>query len=309
MTQFNNLLEMVDYFKSEKDYIKFLQNARWGNRVVCPHCNHDTIYTFSDSIRFKCASCKSLFTVKTNSIFADSKISFRKWFIAYYYIVNHKKGISSHQLGRDIKVTQKTAWFMLQRIRSGMTNGIFNSPIGEYDVVEIDETFVGGKNKNRHWDKKVKNSQGRSFKDKTPVLGMLERGGKVKVAAISDTKRKSIQPLVKKNVIMGSTVVTDEWWAYRTLYTTYEHSFVNHGARQYVDGTTHTNTIEGFWSLFKRAIYGIYHSISAKYLQFYVAESAFRYNTRKMSQSTRMFLLFHNANGKLSRKDLMAYAA
>lgn len=284
--------------------------TRWGSNVNCPHCQHSKIYKFSDGKRFKCSSCKSLFNVKTGSIFDNSKISMKKWFTAIYLILNHKKGISSYQLSRDIKVTQKTAWFMLQRIRLGLADGIFKSPLGKFDnVVEIDETFVGGKNKNRHWDKKVKNSQGRSYKDKTPVLGMLERGGKLKVHKVKNTKRNVIQPLITKGVIKGSTVMTDEWWAYRMLYKTYEHSFVNHGAGQYVNENAHTNTIEGFWSLLKRSIIGIYHSVSAKYLQLYASESAFRYNTRKLSQSSRMFLLLHNAKGKASKANLLEYVA
>jgi transposase-like protein len=284
--------------------------CRWGSNELCPHCEHNKIYKFTDGRRFKCASCKKQFTVKTESIFADSNISLKDWLIAYYLLANHKKGISSHQLARDLGVTQKTAWFMLQRIRSGMNDGIFKLPIGSNDgIVEIDETFVGGKNKNRHWDKKVANSQGRSFKDKTPVLGMLERGGKIRVAKVKDTTRQSVQPLIKKNVVFGSKVMTDEWWAYRTLYHLYDHSFINHGIKQYADGDVHTNTIEGFWSLFKRSIKGIYHSVSAKYLQLYAGENAFRYNTRNMSHSSRMFLLLHNANGKMSHKNLIAYAA
>lgn len=310
MRQFNSLLEMQDYFKSEKDYLKFLETSRWGNTITCPHCDHHKVYRFSDEKRFKYASCRSIFNAKTGTIFDNTKISLRKWFTAIYLNINHKKGISSHQLARDINVQQKTALFMLNRIRMNVTDGIFKTPLGTYDdIVEVDETFVGGKNKNRHWDKKVKNNQGRSFKDKTPVVGMVERGGKLRVVKVRDTKRRTVQPIVKKNVIKGSTVMTDEWTAYQMLYLTYQHSFVNHGAGQYVSGGTHTNTIEGFWSLLKRSIIGIYHSVSEKYLQLYASEAAFRYNTRHMSQSSRMFMVLHNVTGKVTRQDLIAYAA
>ncbi len=303
---FESLLELLEFFKDEKTCIEYYQQKRWGNNPVCPHCNNSKkIYKFSDGKRFKCAKCRSQFTVRVGTIFEDSKVPLKKWFIAAYLIINHKKGISSHQLGRDIKVTQKTAWFILHRIRTALDNGGFE--ITGKEVIEIDETFVGGKNKNRHKDKKVKNSQGRSYKDKTPILGMLERGGNVKVKKIKNTKRRIIQPIIEKTIPLGSNIVTDEWWAYRRLYEKYGHEFVNHAIKQYVNGEAHTNNIECFWSLFKRSIIGIYHNVTYKHLEGYADESAFRYNTRKINGEQRVSLFFKNtANmGKLSYKNLV----
>lgn len=289
---------MQNHFKNEVDYIKMLAISRWGNKVICPYCEHEKVYAFNDNVRFRCAGCRKMFTAKTGTIFEKSKLPLSKWFLAAYLVLNHKKGISSHQLGRDLAIQQKTAWNMLQKIRSGTVDGIFKAPLGQYGDVEVDESFIGGKNKNRHWDKKVKNSQGRSYKDKTPILGMLERGGKIRVAKVKNTQRHIIQPIIRKNVLSGSTVFTDEWTAYRMLHRTYKHSYVNHGAGQYVDGNVHTNSIEGFWSFFKRSIIGIYHSVSANYLQLYAAEAAFRYNTRNMTQGARMFLFLHSGSIK-----------
>lgn len=301
-------------FKDEKTCLEFITYSRWGDKIKCAHCNHEKVYKFKDGKRYKCASpsCKKIFTAKTNTIFEHSNIKLTVWMNAANLIAGN--GMSSHQLAKHIGVTQKTAWFMLHRLRSGAFNngGIFKSKLGKNDaIVEVDETFVGGKNKNRHADKKVKNSQGRSYKDKIPVLGMLERGGKVKVATVPDTKRKSVLPIIKKNIVAGSKVMSDEWHAYATLsYIGYDHQFVNHGARQYVDGEVHTNSIENFWSHFKRRLGGVYIKVSKKHMRAYAEEAAFRYNTRNMTQRLRLFLLFHNSvGGGVLYKDLIADAA
>lgn len=169
---FNSLLEVYDYFSDEQKCLDYLATQRWDGEIICPHCNHNKIYAFQDKKRFKCAKCRQQFTAKVGTIFEDSKVAMRKWFIAIYLVTSHKNGISSHQLAKDIKVTQKTAWFMLQRIRFGLGANVDTDELE--GTIELDETFVGGKNKNRHADKKVENSQGRSFKDKTPVMGMLQ---------------------------------------------------------------------------------------------------------------------------------------
>lgn len=303
---FNSLLEIVEYFKDEKTAIDYLTFYRWKNNINCPRCRCEKVYNFSDGKRFKCASCRQQFTAKVGTIFEDSKIPLRKWFIAIYLITSHKKGISSHQLARDLKVTQKTGWFMLHRIRFGLSQGSFEMPLGtDSGEIEIDETFVGGKNKNRHKNKKVENSQGRSFKDKTPVLGMVERGGILKAMQIPDTKSETLQPIIEKEVITGSRVLTDEWWGYRRVSKAYQHHFVDHSAKQYCNGDVHTNTIEGFWSLFKRSIIGIYHSASSKHIQQYVDEAVFRYNTRGMSEGARVNLMLANSTGRLKYNTLI----
>jgi translation elongation factor EF-G len=190
---------------------------------------------------------------------------------------------------------------MLQRIRN-----CFGVEVEQLDnQVEIDETFIGGKNKNRHASKKVENSQGRSCKDKTPVLGMIERNGNLIAKVVEDTKAKTLTPEVIKNVKQSALVITDEWLGYKSLQRIYDHTFVKHNAGEYVNGIAHTNTIESFWSLLKRGIVGIYHFTSKKHLQRYVDEFSFRYNTRNNSESRRFNLLLCNLENRLTYKELV----
>jgi transposase-like protein len=217
-----------------------------------------------------------------------------------YLIASHKKGISSHQLHRDLGITQKTAWFILHRIREALRDK--NSPLLT-DVVEVDETFVGGKNKNRHADKKVENSQGRSVKDKTPVVGVMQRGGRVITQVVRDTKAENLHPIIVNAVKSGSIVITDEWRAYQGL-DGFSHVVVSHTEGEYVRGAFHNNTIEGFWSLLKRGLYGIYHQVSPKHLSRYCNEFTYRYNSRKMKDCERFEITLQRVNGRLKYKDL-----
>lgn len=206
------------------------------------------------------------------------------------------------QLAKDIDVTQKTAWFMLQRIRNCF--GISDNDQLDNEV-EIDETFVGGKNKNRHASKKVENSQGRSYKDKTPVLGMIERKGNLVAKVVTDTKTETLTPEVIKAVKDTALVITDEWLGYKSLKRFYDHSFVKHNEGEYVNGRVYTNTIEGFWSLLKRGIIGIYHFTTRKHLQKYVDEFVFRYNTREDSTRNRFNTLLCNLENRITYKELI----
>lgn len=278
--QFKNLPELLDHFKDKKTCLEFLEQMRWKGNITCPHCGHDKVYRLKEG--FKCANneCCKKFSVIVGSIFENTKVPLRSWFAAIFMCLTHKKGVSSLQLSRDIGVTQKTAWFMLHRIRKLLTE---IAPEKIEDVVEVDETFVGGKNKNRHYDKKVKNSQGRSFKDKTPVLGILQRGGRIICKVVPDTKAATIQPLLREIIKPGSTVYSDEWWAYQGLSNAYHHEIVDHGRGQYKNGDACTNSIEGFWGIFKRGIIGIYNWVSRKHLQNYCEEFVFRYNHRNLT--------------------------
>lgn len=206
------------------------------------------------------------------------------------------------QLSRDIDVTQKTAWFMLQRIRKCF--GIENDNNLD-NTVEIDETYIGGKNKNRHTDKKIENSQGRSIKDKIPVLGMVERQGKLNARTVNNVQAETLTSEIIKNVKKTANLYTDEWLGYKDISRIYDHSIVKHNAREYVNGKIYTNTIEGFWSLLKRGIIGIYHSLSKKHLQVYVDEFVFRYNTRLYKESNRFELLLTNMCIRTTYKGLI----
>lgn len=299
---FNSLIELLDAFPDEQSCIDYFEKIRWNNNIVSPFDSTSKVYKLSNN-RYRCKNTDNNFTVKTKTIFSGSRISLRKWFVAMWLVTVNKKGISSCQLARDIKVTQKTAWFMLQRIRlcyEHMNDGKLK---GE---VELDETFVGGKNKNRHWDKKVKNSQGRSFKDKTPVLGMLQRKGRVICKVIKSTEEKEITPQILKYVDSEATIYTDEWKGYTVVWSIYNCHIVDHGKGQYVDGDAYTNTLEGFWSILKRGIIGIYHKTSRKHLQKYVSEFTFRYNVRKESDFCKFNLLLCNIEYRLKYNQLIA---
>lgn len=216
--------------------------------------------------------------------------------MALYVFSSHKKGISSHQLARDISVTQKSAWFLLHRLRYAFDHPNFKAILAM--EVEIDETFVGGKNINRHKSKKVENSQGRSHKDKTPVLGMRQRNGHLVAKVIPDTKQNTVEPIIHMSVEKGANVYTDEWHAYNNLGYNFNHSRVNHGAKEYVNHMAHTNGIENFWSHLKRGIDGIYHWVSKDHLQSYVDEFTLRFNTRNYNTQSRFDLILSAIAGK-----------
>jgi len=281
---------------------------RWKGKPVCPHCSSQKSYRLEKTKSYRCANkdCKKTYTVFKGTIFENSNVPLTKWFEAICIVSSHKKGVSSHQLAKDIGVTQTTAWHILHRIRTAMNNNdLF---IQEMEgIIELDETFVGGKNKNRHWDKKVKNSQGRSFKDKTPVFGLLERTGFVRCIVVPDTSAFTLQPLVAENVKMGATLMTDEWKAYNGLNAYYDHFVVDHGRGQYVNGDCYTNGLENFWSMLKRGIIGIYHKVSRKHLQKYCNEISYRFNTRMMSDIERVEQSLLQISGcGLKFKDLIA---
>jgi transposase-like protein len=302
---FKNLIEATQYFSDRKTCIDYLTTLRWNGVITCPFCNNDKIYELKGANkRFKCSSCRKQFSSIKGTIFENSSISLQKWFVAVYILTSHKKGISSCQLARDLGVTQKTAWFMGQRIRFALQTKSFSKPVMD-SVVECDETYIGGKNKNRHASKKVANSQGRSVKDKAPVFGLVERNGHVVAMVVKNTEKHTIQPLISKYVVKGSEVMTDEWKAYKGLDKSYSHQIVKHGEGIYVVGKAHTNTIEGFWSLLKRGIVGIYHFVSVKHLDKYIDEFEFRYNTRDNSEYGRFEKMLSLSSTRLTYNTLI----
>lgn len=297
---FKSIRDLIKAFPSEQTCIDHLEKLRWNGNVISPFDPTSKVYKCKDN-KYRCKNSGKYFNVKTATLFDNTKVELQTWFIGIYLITSHSKGISSVQLSKDLDVTQKTAWFMLQRIRS-----CFGIDVGKLDnEVEVDETYVGGKNKNRHADKKVEHSQGRSHKDKTPVVGMIERGGKLVAKQVEDVKGTTLAPEVIKAVKDSARVYTDEWVGYRGLQTIYDHSFVKHNQGEYVNGRIHTNTIEGFWSLLKRGIIGIYHFTSKKHLQKYVDEFVFRYNNRNGSTQMKFNELLSNTEHRLTYNDLI----
>ncbi|OJV27529.1 MAG: hypothetical protein BGO32_02830 [Bacteroidetes bacterium 37-13] len=210
------------------------------------------------------------------TIFEKSTTPLLIWFYSMFLFSKSKNGLSASELERQTGVNYKTAWRILMKIRQ-LTNTDTSLNTG---VFELDETFIGGKNKNRHWDKKVANSQGRSFKDKTPVFGVYQRGGKVNAYVVDNTKAESLVPIIQQNVVKDSVVYTDEWTAYSSLNKDYQHSFVLHNRKQYKFEDCCTNGIENFGSVLKRTLGGSYIHVNKEYLQQYVNEVAFRYNNR-----------------------------
>lgn len=300
LQSFSSLFDLLQAFPTEQSCIEHYEKLRWPNGVISPYDPSSKVYNYGNG-KYRCKNTGWNFNVKTGTLFQDSKIPLKKWFVAIWLDTSHKKGISSCQLGRDIGVTQKTAWFMLQRIRECFF--CENNHQLEGDV-ELDETYVGGKNKNRHFDKKVKNSQGRSCKDKTPVLGMIQRGGKVVCRVLKAVNKKTLTVPILKTVKRTATLFTDEYDGYNVVGKVYERKIVCHGKGQYVDGNSYTNTIEGFWTQLKRGIIGIYHKTSRKHLHRYVNEFVFRYNTRKVNDGMRFNLLLCNTEYRITYKQL-----
>jgi transposase-like protein len=296
---FKSLPKLLDHFKDNATCIAFLEQQRWGKNPICPHCGNKEVYRTNRG--FKCKGCSKKFTVTVGTVFENSKIKLNIWFAAIYLCTAHKKGISSLQLHRDLGVTQKTAWFMLHRIREMLRQK--KSPLLQ-GTVQADETFVGGKNKNRHADKKIEASQGRSVKDKTPVFGLVNEG-KVNTEVITDTKATTLKPIIEAMVEKGAIVVTDEWNGYTGLSIDYDHQVIKHNEGKYKHGEFHTNSVEGFWSLLKRGIFGIYHYASPQHLNRYCDEFSYRYNTRKIDDSDRFMASLTKVNGRLTYKQLI----
>lgn len=281
---FNSLYDFFEAFPTEESCITFLENKRWENGVVSPYDPMSKVYRRGDGM-YRCKNTGKNFNVRVGTIFEGTKLPLRKWFMAIYLICNHKKSISATQLAKDISVTLKTAWFLLHKVRRTFHFIHKEKLDGE---VELDETFVGGKNKNRHANKKVKNSQGRSFRDKVSVLGMLQRGGNVICKVVNDTSVRSLTPPILRTVKRSATLYTDEWCGYDKVRRLYHTEMVDHGKGLYVNGNAYTNSIEGFWGNFcKRVVNAIYNWVSKKYMQRYFDEFCFRYNTRKVNNRER----------------------
>ena len=302
------LLEAVQYFASEENCINYLASKRWPDGVaVCPICGRPGAGYLANQRRWQCSvrHLKRQFSIKVGTIFEDSPIGLDKWLPAMWLICSNRNGISSWELHRALQVTQKTAWFMLQRVRLAMQDEHHGGKLaGE---VEVDETLIGGKARNMHKNRKARvQKEGRNTGGKTTIMGILERGtGKVRAKVSSDRKRATIQPFVRENVEKGTAIHSDEFGEQWRMDKEYTHNLVNHLVA-YVDGNVHTNGIENFWSLLKRTIGGTYVSVEPFHLFRYVDEQAFRFNNRlPMTDGDRFsYLIRKIVNKRLTYAEL-----
>lgn len=293
------LQEAVIYFATPANCREYLLARRWPNGVTCPRCGSPKVVFLEKYNRWQCSVTHDArqFTSKTGTIFEDSPIGLDKWLLAMWQVVNCKNGVSSYEIHRAIGVTQKTAWFMDHRIRLAFGMEPNEKLSGE---VEADETFIGGKARNMHIDKRQRRITGTGGKDKTAVMWILERGekcSKVRTSVIPTRKKKALQAEVKKHVEAGSALYTDALLSYEGLAGEFAHQVVDH-AEQYVDGKIHTNGLENFWSLLKRGINGTYVSVEPFHLFRYLDEQMYRFNNRKMTDAERFDMAVKGIVGK-----------
>jgi transposase-like protein len=279
-----SLLEAIRYFSDLDVCTGYVAGLRWPDGPTCPRCEGREYSYLSTRRLWKCKACKKQYSVKVGTIFEDSPLGLDKWLPAVWLAANSKNGISSHELGRALGITQKSAWFMLHRIRLAMQSQTFMLA----GHVEVDETYIGGKARNMHLGQRIeKTKQGRSMDNKTPVLGMIERGGKVRARVVDDVRRRTVQSYIHDAVAPGSIVYTDALASYTGLGGgDFTHRTINH-AVQYVNGQVHTNVIENFWSLLKRGLHGTYISVKPFHLFRYLDERMFTFNERELDDLGR----------------------
>jgi transposase-like protein len=300
---FTNLHEAIQYFSDPDRCLEFIAALRWPNGPVCPRCDCNENIAFINTRKlWRCRACQKQFSVKVGTIFEESPIALDKWCVAAWLIGNCKNGVSSCEVARDLGVTQKTAWFMLHRIRRAMRTGSFAKLSGE---VEADESFIGGKARNMHKSKREEKITGTGGKDKTIVMGMVERGGEVRAFVVDNRRKKQLQKDIREHIEAGSAIFSDELKSYEGLEVEYQHSVINH-AVEYANGNVHTNTMENFWSLLKRGLHGTYISVEPFHLGKYIDEQAFRYNTRNEMTDAERFqgVLSRIAGKRLTYKEL-----
>ena len=291
----NTLQEAIVYFADQDNCREYLVAHRWPDGVICPRCGSKAVLFQAKYNRWQCGSKHALrqFTAKTGTIFEDSPLGLDKWLTAMWQVVNCKNGISSYEVHRAIKVTQKTAWFMDHRIRLALTMGTINKLSGQ---IEADETFIGGKARNMHKWVREEKITGTGGKNKTAVLGIMERGGKVVTKVIDNTKKKTLQKEVREHALAGSALFTDSLKSYEGL-DEFQHEVVDH-ALAYVDGEIHTNGLENFWSLLKRGLKGTYVSVEPYHLFRYLDEQGYRFNNRWMTDGQRFSMAVKQIVGK-----------
>ncbi len=313
MFQFKSITEFQRAFDTEDKCRAAFELIRWKGQPACVSCGSLAVYRLPNGKRFGCTDCRKIFSVLVGTALENTKIPLTKWFYAMYICLNHKKGISSHQLARDLGVTQKTAWHILHRIREIVRE---KAPQMLQGTVEADETFFGGKASNKHSkERRAMFEKGTGYVHKTPVMGLVERGGNIVAFRIVEAKGEVMKPIVRNVVDKSAMLVTDGFGGYKGLGKEYsKHIVINHangiyGFEVFEDGKFtkyHTNTIEGFWSQMKRGVYGIYHQVSPKHINRYCDEFVFRYNTRKTTNDVRFFIGLEKAeNCRLTYADLI----
>lgn len=332
--KFKTFADLVKQFDTEAKCSQYLALQRWEGVPICPHCNSGgKVYLFSNGIKYKCGDCRKQFTVRVGTIFEDSKIPLVKWFQAMYLFACRSKPTSSMQLAKDIGVTQKSAWFLLHRLRFGAAHPDFKKPLE--NTTEVDESYVGGDPKNKHGYEQRKGTleyaESKS-KDKAVVFGIVERNqynevrrehkvikgltvreqvvvksSTIVLKHVRSAKREDLHPVIISNVKEFSRVISDEWYAYDGLdKLSYMHATIKHALKQYIVGDIHTNTIENFWSVLKRGIYGTYHFTSKKHLQRYLEEFAHRFNSRRFAPNDKFDqLAFRMGAGHLEYRMLV----
>src|SRR5450755_562685 len=301
MPEPKSLQEAIIYFANPNNCIDYLAIRRWSDgRVLCPTCGSDKVKFHAKRRIWQCSShhAKRQFSIKVGTVMEDSAIPLDKWLTAAWLITNCKNGISSYEIARDVKVTQKSAWFMLHRVRLAMQDDFFGKKLGSGpdSEVEVDETFIGGKARNMHKSRKAQLT-GCIDEDKAVVVGFMERGGEVRTQIVEKRRKVNLQPLIREQVQAGAALYTDALKAYIGLDKDYEHEVVDH-AVEYVHGRVHTNTIENFWSLVKRGLHGTYVSVEPFHLFRYLDEQVYRFNNRKMTDGERFSAAVSGIVGK-----------
>ena len=301
------LQEAIIFFSDRQNAVNYVINLRWPDgKVACPTCGSQAVAWMPSRFLFQCKAKhpKRQFSVKVGTVMEDSPIALGKWLMVGWMLTGCRNGISSYEVARTIGITQKSAWFMLHRLREGMQQGLgFGKLSGE---VEADETYIGGKSRNMHLKRRKQVITHPGVHNKTPVMGIMERGGEVRAMVIPNHKRQHIQAEIQKHVEPGSMLYTDDLHSYRKL-PGYDHAFVDH-ATKFVSGRVHTNCLENFWSCLKRTLKGTYISVRPEHLPAYVNEQVFRFNVREgFTEQQRGIVLLHGMHGKrLTYKELIA---